>query len=110
MRVRFTYQELTDTGKGYAPLCDKLLYVLKRSNPDIELEYLKGYTYFSVLCHSVIAFDKCFWQLAKNGEVIAAYPLIRLQADTLRVLIAEYLYPNRVLDSIYNKARGLTRM
>lgn len=110
MRVRFTYQELADAGKVYAPLCDKLLYVLKRSNPDIELEYLKGYTYFSVLCHSVIAYDRCFWQLAKAGEVIAAYPLIRLQADTLRVLIAEYLYPNRVLDSIYSKGRDLNQI
>ncbi|MBD5252334.1 MAG: hypothetical protein HDS49_04835 [Bacteroides sp.] len=110
MRVRFTYQELADAGRVYAPLCDKLLEVLRRSNPEIELDYLKGYTYFSVLCHSVIAYDRCFWQLAKNGEVIAAYPLIRLQADTLRVLIAEYLYPNRVLDSIYNKARDFNQI
>lgn len=110
MKARFTFRELYDSGSMYAPLVEEVNELLIKLNPELELDYMKGYTNYSVLIHNVIAYNRCFWQLATAGEVYTAYPLIRLQADNVRLLVAEYLYPNKVLSATYDSGKDLNQI
>lgn len=110
MKARFTYRDLYDSGSIYAPILDVLNELIIKLNPEQELDYMKGYTNYSVLLHNVIAYNRCFWQLAKAGEVYTAYPLIRLQADNVRVLVTEYLYPNQILSAVYDNGKELNQI
>lgn len=107
-RRKFTYRNLSDAGSFLTPVLSRIEQLQVLLNPELELGYLKGYTYYSLILHNVIVFDRCFSTLAKEGELEAAYPLIRLQADNLKVLVAEYLYPNRILPAIFGKGKELT--
>ena len=73
-------------------------------------DYLPGYSYFDVLIHNINAYNRCFFDLAKRGEIVAAYPLVRLVADNLKIMVAEYLYPEKILPSIFENGRELNQI
>ena len=72
--------------------------------------YLKEYSYFSSLIHNIIAYNRCFYELASKGEIVAAYPLLRLVADNLKIMVAEYLYPEKILPNIFEKGKDLNQI
>lgn len=73
-------------------------------------DYLPGYSYFDTLIHNINAYNRCFYDLAKRGEIVAAYPLVRLVADNLKIMVAEYLYPEQILPNIFEKGRELNQI
>lgn len=107
-RRKFTYRNLSDAGSFFTPVASRIEQLQILLYPDTELSYLKGFTFYSLIMHNIIGFDRCFEMLAKAGEINSAYPLIRLQADNLKVLVAEYNYPNRILPTVYGKGKELT--
>lgn len=66
-----------------------------------------GLSYIDFLLSSVVDYNRCFMLLLEKNEVNAALPLIRLQADNLRVLYMEHLYPDKVLPKIYKDEKEL---
>jgi hypothetical protein len=107
-RRRFTYRNLYDSGSFYTPVVSRVEKLQILLYPESELSYLKSYTYCSLLFYNIIGYNRCFQLLAKAGELSSAYPLIRLQADNLKILVAEYMYPNKILSSLYDKGKELT--
>lgn len=105
---KFTYRNLYDSGSFYTIVLSRVERLQILLHPETELDYLKGFTFYSLLFHNIIGYNRCFELLAKEGEINSAYPLIRLQADNLKLLVAEYLYPNRILPAIYGKGKELT--
>ena len=73
-------------------------------------DYLPGYSYFDTLIHNINAYNRCFYDLAKRGEIVAAYPLVRLVADNLKIMVAEYLYPEKILPNIFENGRELNQI
>lgn len=63
-------------------------------------EELVNSSYFSLLLNTIVAYNRNFIKLIKQKELEVAVTLIRLQCDNLRVLEAEYLFPNRILRDI----------
>lgn len=107
-RRKFTYKNLPDSGSFYSGVSSRIEKIQLLLYTELELDYLEGYTYYSPILHNIITYNRCFYSLAKEGELIAAYPLIRLQAENLKVLVAESLYPNRILPAIFGKGKELT--
>lgn len=73
-------------------------------------DYLPWMSYFDTLIHNINAYNRCFYDLAKRGEIVAAYPLVRLVADNLKIMVAEYLYPEKILPSIFENGRELNQI
>lgn len=73
-------------------------------------DYLPWMSYFDTLIHNINAYNRCFYDLAKRGEIVAAYPLVRLVADNLKIMVAEYLYPEQILPNIFEKGRELNQI
>lgn len=73
-------------------------------------DYLPFYSYFDTLIHNINAYNRCFYDLASKGEIVAAYPLIRLVADNFKIMVAEYLYPEKILPNIFEKGRELNQI
>lgn len=73
-------------------------------------DYLPWMSYFDTLIHNINAYNRCFYDLAKRGEIVAAYPLVRLVADNLKIMVAEYFYPEQILPNIFEKGRELNQI
>lgn len=107
-RKKFNYRYLEDSGSLYCRYSDLLNLTLKLTYKGCITPYLPSFSYFDTILHNIIAYNRCFFSLAKAGEIVAAYPLIRLVADNLKILVAEYLYPEKVLPPIFEKGKELT--
>lgn len=110
MRKKFTYSLLPDSSPIYNPIEGYLYYLwgMGTMEENSRLTYWSGYSFYDMMVSTVITYNSSFYKLAKLGDICSAYPMIRLQADNLRYLVAEYLYPDKVLTSIYSKGKELT--
>lgn len=106
----FTFRYLEDSGSIYSRYCDYLNLTLELTYHKCMTDYLPEYSYFDTLIHNINAYNRCFFDLAKRGEIVAAYPLIRLVADNLKIMVAEYLYPEKILPKIFENGRELNQI
>ena len=67
-----------------------------------------GISFLDILIGNIPDYNRCFEILLKEDEINTALSLIRLQADNLRVLYMEYLYPNKILPQIYLRDKQLS--
>lgn len=109
-RRAFTYRNLEDSGSIYCRYCDYLNLTLELTYYECMTTYIPWMSYFDTLIHNINAYNRCFYDLAKRGEIVASYPLIRLVADSLKIMVAEYLYPGKVLVSIFEEGKELNQI
>lgn len=109
MRKKFTYSLLEDSSPIYSPISSYLysLWGMGTVEPDSHSTYWCGYSYYDMIVSTAQTYNSSFYKLAKLGDIYSAYPMIRLQADNLRYLVAEYLYPDKILCKIYSKGKEL---
>lgn len=107
---KFIFRYLEDSGSIYSRYMDYLNLTLELTYYKCMADYLPGYSYFDTLIHNINAYNRCFYDLAKRGEIVAAYPLVRLVADNLKIMVAEYLYPEKILPSIFENGRELNQI
>lgn len=109
-RRKFTYRNLGDSGALFCKYADLLNLTLKYSYKKCLTNFLKGYSYFDCILHNINAYNRCFEALAKQGEIVAAYPLLRIVADNIRIMVAEYLYPEKILPAIFENDKELNQI
>lgn len=106
----FNYRYLEDSGSIYCRYMDYLNLTLELTYYKCMTDYLPWMSYYDTLIHNINAYNRCFYDLAKRGEIVAAYPLVRLVADNLKIMVAEYLYPEQILPNIFEKGRELNQI
>lgn len=80
------------------------------TDADITAQYWTGVGFINFLESVINDYNRCFYKLIKDKELFTAYPLIRLQADNLRYIVAEYYYPDKILPNIYGRGRELNQI
>lgn len=109
-RRKFQYWYLADSGSFFCYYADALNITVELTTPNCMTDYLPSYTYYDTLIFNINAYNRCFYDLAKRGEIVAAYPLVRLVADNFKIMVAEYLYPDKILPKIIGEGKELNQI
>lgn len=117
MRKNFIYKDLVNSENFYSPIFEAIFNnnwkyynnnaPAKSSTKRIQDTLNAGLDNFYYINRILYKYNQCFFKLLTEGEVLVAFPLVRIQIENLCAIYAEVKYPFEILYRIFEKGNRL---